>query len=349
MDSSNSAQGNSLLRLTTGILGSITLVADVLTIALFLRDVFSGNLLQDSNAITSRLLVTTVIFTLGILLITYARSSVPGFTKVTIFFAWSYITLSAILFAIISYTYVLGTSTEIVPFISLLILVILISGLGSITAISVNYQLRYFAIPYMLVAVLQALCWLFVISIGRLNQLNLSLVISIGLFVLSGTFIFLFLNEHRVERSTRMLVAIIGATLSFIFGFLIFSFYEYEIDTISLVLIVFSIAVVVAFFLSIYWLVNSLYKTKATTKLFEEDGYIFWFESYDFENDDNASVHVRRKHSNRNDSKSRFKMWLEPNLRLQGSQPFGVDLDQIRHILLRKQSSLVKQWHELRK
>lgn len=218
MNTQRTSEDFRLLRVTSGIFGSITLLADVITIMLFMRDLFAGRLLTDAATIASHLVITAIVFTLGLLLLSYARRGAAAFESIIQLFSWLYISLSAMLLVLIAYLSFTGELGAADAYSSLLILAIIIAGLGILTASSIRRPLRNFAIPYMIVAALQASVWVYVIMISEFGELQSSLSRSMMLFIVTGGFIVMFLNEDRYAEYQDQIVWIASGAIVLLVG-----------------------------------------------------------------------------------------------------------------------------------
>lgn len=227
MSNQTSGNGNETLQLSAGVFGAITILADVITIILFLRDAITGALLVDINTLTPRLLITAALFTLGLILLSYARSSSKAFEWIIRVFAWCYIALAATLLILVASLLIVGDSGGFDAYAGLLVLVVVIAGLGLITAFSVNYPVWNFAIPFMLAAAFQAFLWVYLVFDNNADLLAKSLIEILAPFLLTSALILVLLFQDRlVVNQNARLIGTVGIVALLAAAFLVEGFIQ---------------------------------------------------------------------------------------------------------------------------
>jgi len=147
------------LRKVSGIFTILTILADLITIGLYLNYVFIGVVPLNIESAFPWILIIVVIFIFSMLLSEYSEHNnvLDGIIGV---FGWLYVILAAMLFAVISKRFIAEANYGIYEYLGYIFLIILISGLGFLISIMTGKPLRNFTIPFMLVGLYQIILWI---------------------------------------------------------------------------------------------------------------------------------------------------------------------------------------------
>ena len=147
------------LRKVSGIFTILTILADLITIGLYLNYVFMGVVPLNIESAFPWILIIVVIFIFSMLLSAYSEHNnvLDGIIGV---FSWLYVILAAMLFAVISKRFITEANYGIYEYIGYIFLIILISGLGFLISFMTDKPLRNFTIPFMLVGLYQIILWI---------------------------------------------------------------------------------------------------------------------------------------------------------------------------------------------
>jgi len=147
------------LRKVSGIFTILTILADLITIGLYLNYVFMGVVPLNIESAFPWILIIVVIFIFSMLLSAYSEHNnvLDGIIGV---FSWLYVILAAMLFAVISKRFIAEANYGIYEYLGYIFLIILISGLGFLISFMTDKSLRNFTIPFMLVGLYQIILWI---------------------------------------------------------------------------------------------------------------------------------------------------------------------------------------------
>jgi hypothetical protein len=159
--------------------------------------------------------------------------------------------LAATLLTLVSLLFVFGGSSAIDTYVSLMVLVIVVFGLGLITAFSVNYPIRNFAIPFMLAATLQAFMWVYMVFDNSLEILTTSFIQILAPFLLTSAIILILLFQDRwpADQNSKLIITISVVAL-FAAAFLIEGFIQMVGTILVIGVALFVIIAFLALFLS---------------------------------------------------------------------------------------------------
>jgi len=188
----------------TGICAVIVFVANVITVISFVRDILTGDLLIFSENSFSRTLVIVVFFAFALALFIYSRNRNRVMDSLIWVFAWIYIICSALIFAQISYYFLLapvfGNSYTFYDYLSYITMIMSICALGTIMSMVARKSIKYFAIPFMLIAVEHALIWVFLVNTGVRIVFDQGFAGNMVLFILAGLTTVFYLAESLLEE-----------------------------------------------------------------------------------------------------------------------------------------------------
>lgn len=185
------------LRKISGIVSAIAFVADLITIILFIRDLVQGNAPASISSSLAKVVLIMAVFAFAFLLLHYSRQEFESLDRIVWIFGWLYISLSAALFGVISYYFIMEEGQTPGEFIGCVLLIGLITGLGSSVTLFVGERVDYFSIPFMLVALEQIVLWLFRIFSQRHISFNLGFIGNLLLFVYAGLIILFFILSFQ--------------------------------------------------------------------------------------------------------------------------------------------------------
>lgn len=192
------------LKKVSAIVATLSFTADLLTLALFLRDLVLSDLTVDLSSITARVIIIISAFAFSALLIAYSRTGDwKSFTSVTAtFFSWLYVLFSALLLAIVSYRFILESDYEIGTYFGNVVLSAFIAGLAFIVMLIAGKSSAYFSLPFMLVSLEQIVLWIIRIFNRLPVRFDWTFIGNIGLFVYSGILIVVFMKygEELAEK-----------------------------------------------------------------------------------------------------------------------------------------------------
>jgi hypothetical protein len=206
------------LKLISSIVSVITFLADLLAIALFIRSVFYGEL--ELTSAVSQILVIVVVFAFATLLWFYSKDDSPAPAIIFSVFSWLYIVFSAAIFVLISQRFMMEGRYTIGEYVGYLFLIFFIGGLGFFIYETNDERTDFFAIPYMLVALVQIIMWIFIIFSENKLEFNWETIGNICLFVIAGMIVLFFINS---EKGTTPLLILLGILLVAGYGILGFT------------------------------------------------------------------------------------------------------------------------------
>lgn len=151
------------LRQISAMVSTIAFIADLITVALFIRDLLISGGPPPFGTVVAQVALIAAIFTFAILLFIYARQEYTSLDSIVGVFGWLYIVLAAALFAVISHRFIVEANYDFGEFIGYIILIALIAGLGYGITLMVERRTSYYSIPFMLVALEQIVLWLLLI------------------------------------------------------------------------------------------------------------------------------------------------------------------------------------------
>jgi hypothetical protein len=139
------------------VVATIGFFADLITIGIFIRDLFIGGLNEDS---LSHIVIIVIIFLFSYLLLTYSKSEQGrDINNLISLFGWIYVVFSAAILGIFSYYFLNGFNYSFGQYISYYVIVVFIVGLGLLIFGLLDKDFKYLSIPFLLVAVEQIVIW----------------------------------------------------------------------------------------------------------------------------------------------------------------------------------------------
>lgn len=187
---------------TKKILGSFSIlgiVADLITLYLFLKGVLYGERPMTLESIGPLILVIVSIFSFSLLLYHYsqARENYRNVDRIFLLFSWIYIIYAALFFAIISYYCIVDGNYTPLEFGGYLLLVYFVVMLGNYISRNIsriNYS--YFGIPFMLVGVEQCLLWTKIVLDGFPIKFDSVFLCNLSLIIISGLYLMFFIKKQ---------------------------------------------------------------------------------------------------------------------------------------------------------
>lgn len=150
---------NITLRKIAGLFSVLAIIADLITIGIYLNNVNIGVVNFNIESAFPSIFIIVVIFIFAMLLFNYSDKG--DFIERTIgTFSWVYVILAAMLFAIISKKFIVETNYGVSEYFGYIILIILISGLGFLISSIIDQPLHNFAVLFMLVGLYQTIVWI---------------------------------------------------------------------------------------------------------------------------------------------------------------------------------------------
>jgi hypothetical protein len=181
-------------------MAALAFSADLITIALFLRDLFIGNPPIPFSSTLSRVALIVTIFAFAYLLLMYSRQAYESLDAIIWVFSWLYIVFASAVFALVAYRFLVEANYGPGEFVGYIALIALIAWLGFMVALINKKRTGYFSVPFMLVALEQMVVWIVLISSRRPISFNLTFVGNLLLFVYASTFVLFFIVMARWER-----------------------------------------------------------------------------------------------------------------------------------------------------
>ena len=144
------------------LVSAITFIADLVTVGLFVRDLFKSKV--DLKGIITYVVLIIVVFSFAFVL----WVSFQGDAEILSVFGATYVIFGAVIFGMISVRFILADEYSFIEYWTYLGLIILITGLGTVLLYDYMYEdvTQFLAIPFMLVALLQIGLWIRNISSG---------------------------------------------------------------------------------------------------------------------------------------------------------------------------------------
>jgi hypothetical protein len=181
---------HSLLKRVSGIVSIIAFIADLITIALFVRDILLVGTQTTFTSAFAQVLLIVSVFTFALLLSVYSREEYEHLDGIIWIFSWLYMVFSALMLAGISYRFIIEVDYTTGEYFGYVALVTFVAGLGFGMGAIIDRPTAYLSIPFMLVALEQIILWV----VHLLNRQgiafnwifvgNLSLFVIVGLFIL---------------------------------------------------------------------------------------------------------------------------------------------------------------------
>ena len=185
-----------IARITSG----VAFFADLITVAIFLRNLFEkGTIVSFGNALSQVAIIVTI-FVFAFALLIYSRVDFKDFDGLVWLFSCLYIAFSSAIFAIISYRFIVYGDYDLGEFIGYGLLILLIAGLGHSVASLIEKPTEYFAVPFMLVALEQI--GLLVVQIFTRKALSFFSWVFIGnllFFIYCSLFILFFIGFEKFK------------------------------------------------------------------------------------------------------------------------------------------------------
>lgn len=179
------------LRKISGFFGILAIIADIITIILFLKDIFIDKSQTEFKFISTQVILIVLIFIAAMILGTIALKSSwqAEVKKVLVFFSWTYIIISALIFVLVSHRFIIECNYSLIEYFGMIGLIVLVTYLALFIASSIDKGNQAFAIPYMIVILWQI--GLFTYNFFTREHLNFDLYF-IGnalLFILTTFFV----------------------------------------------------------------------------------------------------------------------------------------------------------------
>lgn len=215
------------LKLISNFVSIITFIADLITVALFLRSVFLGDISLTSSV--SQVLIIIVVFVFAASLWFYSKDDVPNPEVLFSVFGWLYIVFAATFFVIISQRFMMKGDYTLGEFVGYISLTFFIGGLGFFIYDSSNKRVDYFSIPFMLVALIQIIVWVFIIFSNNELLFNWVTAGNISLFVIAALVVLFFINQEKGSAPLLVLLALLAETGYILLGLEISSLWKFQV------------------------------------------------------------------------------------------------------------------------
>jgi hypothetical protein len=186
------------LRTISGIVAVITFLADLITVALFIRDLLQNRI--TFIAVIAEVALIVIVFAFAFLLLVYSKQAEATPDWLIRIFSWLYIVFSAAIFGIISQRFIIEGDYRFGEYIGYILLIILIAGLGYSIAIFTRERAGYFSIPFMLVALEQIILWIFLIFSRTQISFNWTMLGNLFLFLIVSMFVLYFIWIDTIYR-----------------------------------------------------------------------------------------------------------------------------------------------------
>jgi hypothetical protein len=179
------------LRKISGIFGLLAILADVITILLFLKDLFVDETQIELKYISTQVILIILIFTVAFILGTFALKSdwKDEIKTVLVLFSWIYIIISAIIFISVSARFILLCNYTIIEYFGMVGLIILVTFLALFISLSVDKGNQSFTIPYMIVIICQIGLFTYNFFTRQHLQFDLFFLGNAVLFILTTIFV----------------------------------------------------------------------------------------------------------------------------------------------------------------
>lgn len=179
----------------SGIVAVITFLANLITVGLFFRDLYQGNL--PTGGAIAQVTIIVVVFGFAFLLLFYSRQKDESLDGIIWLFSWLYILFSAAIFGVISYRFIVEANYNFGEFIGSIALIILIAALGYCVSVFIEKPSHYFSIPFMFVALWQIILWIFQIFARKTITFSWAFAGNLLLFIVASAFVLFFIWEKE--------------------------------------------------------------------------------------------------------------------------------------------------------
>ncbi len=163
----------------------LAFLADILLLLVVVSTILGKRILASSQPVPVQFLLIGMVYAFAIGSFLYARSALgdtfDGFVYIA--FGWGYVLLAAGLIAVVARIFVLHIGFGLWDFLDYTLAAVVISSFGIIIALVVNEKVRYFAIPFMLVALWQIYLWVWRVVTSQSIARGWNLVGSVSLFI----------------------------------------------------------------------------------------------------------------------------------------------------------------------
>ena len=194
---------DSSIKPTARIGSYLAFLADLITICLFVKDIFVKDLSQQtiiSEKAFLQIASIIVIFLFAILLWFYSKIDDRRHKFLYQMFSWFYVVFSALILGMISYRFMTETSYGIGEFLGYIFLVFLVCGLGlGISLFNKVNRLDWFSIPFMIVAFEQIALWIIKIN-SRQYEFNWFSFGNLFLLVIVVLIVFILLHVNNWRK-----------------------------------------------------------------------------------------------------------------------------------------------------
>lgn len=188
---------DAILKQFSAVVAIIAFIADLITILLFAKDLlFRIEYITFETTIT-KTFVIALIFTFAILLFNYSREISKELEGIVMVFGWLYIILAALIFMIVSFRFIMLENYGFGEFLGYPLLIIFIAGLGWGIVKIVEGNVKYFSIPFMIVALEQIVLWVIKILAGFDILFTGTFLGNLLIFVIVGLMILFFLQQDE--------------------------------------------------------------------------------------------------------------------------------------------------------
>jgi hypothetical protein len=193
------------LRNISGIVSVIAFLADLITIALFIRDLL-GNVPIPLGTALAQVALIVAVFMFAFFLLLYSRreGEYESLDEITWIFGWLYITFSAAIFGIVAYRFIVEANYEFWDFMGYTMLIALIAGLGFGIAFFIAKRPDYFSIPFMLVALEQIILWILQLLSRKAISFNWAFIGNLLLFAYAGSFVLFFISSSSWIEKVKL-------------------------------------------------------------------------------------------------------------------------------------------------
>jgi len=188
---------NTALRIASGFVSTIAFVANLVSVGLFVRDVLTSREFPEMGTIVANVVLIGVVFFFALLLLGYSRDRFHRLDHIANAFGWSYVLLSAAIFALISPQFILARDYAAGDLGAYAALIAVIAALGYLTTKVVERRTDLFCIPFMLVALEHVLLWLYLVGSGRGIVLGWHFWGGLGLFIYAGILVLWFISTYE--------------------------------------------------------------------------------------------------------------------------------------------------------
>jgi hypothetical protein len=189
------------LRRVSGIFGILAIIADIITIILFLKDIFVDGSHIEFKYISTQIIFIVFIFSVALIFGFKAMKSDwhDKIKEIGSMFSWIYIILSATIFILVSYRFIIDCDYTLIEYVSMLGLIFLITFLALFIAFKIDRQNPAFAIPYMLVFLWQISLFLYNFILRNHFDFTWYFVGNIMLLTITTLFLFFLVYEYDFD------------------------------------------------------------------------------------------------------------------------------------------------------